>query len=32
MKRKIFLTDQDRNDFLSHLTDLVEEKWMEWVR
>jgi putative transposase len=28
-KRKIFLEDQDRSDFLSRLSALAEEKWMD---
>ncbi len=28
-KRKIFLADQDRNDFLSRLAALGDEKWMD---
>jgi putative transposase len=28
-KRKILLEDQDRSDFLSRLSALAEEKWMD---
>jgi hypothetical protein len=28
-KRKILLEDQDRSDFLSRLSALGEEKWMD---
>jgi putative transposase len=28
-KREIFLRDQDRSDFLSHLAALGEQKWLD---